>query len=846
MEYNSPGRSIMKTILVSLFAGALSFLAVQAQTPFDVQTYETFLQNTQNMTSAELRAFHSAGIFNNKIAPSTFPSYFDSINRHYSLTPYETNLLKNNGFVVTSRLSKPTFLGAFSDIFYRDLPVYVSSDAILHAIHMSYDAILMDVERQQLIPWLDTLLMQMHAQVPVLASRYASEKSMSTALKDLDVYLTVPRKLLGKSINPVYPENASTIAALVQYIQALKPRDIPLFSASYRSFDFSQFTVRGHYTTDQILSQYFQAMIWLGRTEIYLIAPQQAGVQVPDSDVQRQTILSALTTESINGAHVQRLLDTLDAVIQFFVGESDNVTCKNIQSLLQENSIQQANALLDTSVWKKFQNTLLQKPYTFQRIQSQILWSDPCSPDKVRPASAFLLLGQRFIVDSYVTSNVVYDRVKKLRMLPSSLDVLFALGNNAAAQLLDPQLQLYSYAPNLAALRYMVDSYDDSFWTSTIYNGWLNCIRGLNPPAVRSSLPAFMQTAAWWQQKMNTQLASWAELRHDNLLYAKQSYTAGVICSFPESYVEPIPEFYSRIRTLAGIASLFFNRMNMGQASRYFQTLASTADTLQAIAQKSMTQTPTTQQEQLFLKRMIILPDGMCGASYTGWYPQLYYTGKRGFDTYDALVADIHTAPTDAYGNFVGWVLHVGTGKIDMMLLNSTTPDGRPMSYIGPVYRYYEYVSTNFKRLTDEEWRAMGENPPLARPSFVHLYLADSTGNSPGSASSLMTTSVHENTPSPIPMDFRIGQNFPNPFNSTTVIPFSLPMLLDHQPVSVKIFNTTGQEIAVLLNQELPEGSYLVRWDGTTRSGSAAASGVYFYTVTIGLKQQTGKMMLVK
>jgi hypothetical protein len=529
------------------------------------------------------------------------------------------------------------------------------------------------------------------------------------------------------------------------------------------------------------------------------------------------------------------------------------VTCKNIQDLIQENSIQQASALLDTTVWKKFQDTLRQKPYTFQRIVSQILWSDPLSPDQVQPASAFLLLGQRFIIDSYITGNVVYDRVKQPnhRMLPSPLDVLFALGNDAAAQLLDSQLQLYSYAPNLAALRYMVDAYDSSFWTSTIYNGWQNCIRGLNPPAVRDSLPAFMHTAAWWQHKMNTQLASWAELRHDNLLYAKQSYSGSVTCSFPESYVEPIPEFYSRIRIFAGIASTFFNRMKMVPPSLYFQTLASTADTLQAIAQKNLIHTPISEAEHTFLQHMlnITTSGGGCGGpvtSYTGWYPQLYYTGQSGFDKYDALIADIHTAPTDADGNPVGWVLHVGTGKVDMMVLNAATTDGRAMSYVGPVYRYYEYVSTNFKRLTDEEWRAMGENPPIARPSYVYLYLADSTGKSPGSPSSLITTDVHETPLPPAPTDFQLSQNFPNPFNSTTIIPFSIPALLAHQPVSVKIFNTTGQEISELLHQVLPEGSYMVRWDGTKHSGLGAASGVYFYTVTIGVKQQTGKMMLLK
>ncbi len=57
-----------------------------------------------------------------------------------------------------------------------------------------------------------------------------------------------------------------------------------------------------------------------------------------------------------------------------------------------------------------------------------------------------------------------------------------------------------------------------------------------------------MNTAAFWQEKMNTQLASWTELRHDNLLYAKQSYTGGTICSYPYSYVEPFPEFYQNLK----------------------------------------------------------------------------------------------------------------------------------------------------------------------------------------------------------------------------------------------------------------------------------------------------------
>lgn len=91
-------------------------------------------------------------------------------------------------------------------------------------------------------------------------------------------------------------------------------------------------------------------------------------------------------------------------------------------------------------------------------------------------------------------------------------------------------------------------------------------IRELNPPNDRSVLPEFMQTAAYWQEKMNSQLASWTELRHDNLLHAKQSYTGGKVCSFPFSYVEPFPEFYNTIKSFASNAKNKINALNFSDS----------------------------------------------------------------------------------------------------------------------------------------------------------------------------------------------------------------------------------------------------------------------------------------
>jgi hypothetical protein len=701
------------------------------------------------------------------------------------------------------------------------------------------------------------VLARLHAQVPVLANRYASIPEMKQCLQDIDLYLTVPRKLLGDPIDCQFPENSSNVTNLLNLVQAEQAGSYELFSGQPRDIDFSQFTIRGHYTQTPELGRYLQAMIWLGRTEIYLIAPQHVFLPVADSNVQRQTIDAALLVEAAQASGVFEMLEEMDGIIRYLVGESDNVTLPNMRSLIAMTNTDSASQLLDVQRWKAFQDTLKKEGFAFQRILSQMLYSDPFDPESIQPASSLLLLGQRFIIDSYVTGNVVYDRIpnKRWRALPSSFDVLFSLGNSAAAQLLESELSRYEYSSNLAALRYLVDSYEPEFWNTSLYNGWLNSIRVLNPPADRSTFPDFMKTAAWWQEKMNTQLASWAQLRHDNLLYAKQSYTGMTICSYPLIYVEPIPRFYQVLSEMAAKTSASFETLLPSMSGsktwmiQYWDQLKGIADTLGVIAQKELSHTALTDAESAFLHQVLYTSNyPACGGPpYIGWYYDLFYTGTEGFRKADLVVADIHTCPTDESGNLVGWVLHVGTGPINLAVLTAEMPDGQHAAFVGPVMSYYEHVSTNFKRLTDEEWKTAYQISPTFRPDFVNLYLADSTGNQrPGVAPSLVTSVPGPHDDPLIPTTIMLGRNFPNPFNSSTIITFSIPPALSNSHVELWVHNVLGQRVKQLLSQPMPSGKYATRWDGTVDNGSVAATGVYFYSLRVGNQILSGKMSFVK
>jgi len=94
-----------------------------------------------------------------------------------------------------------------------------------------------------------------------------------------------------------------------------------------------------------------------------------------------------------------------------------------------------------------------------------------------------------------------------------------------------------------------------------------------------------------------------------------------------------------------------------------------------------------------------------------------------------------------------------------------------------------------------------------------------------------------------LPTSFDLGQNFPNPFNPTTTIGFSLP---EAGNVSLKIYNIKGQLVRTLVDGATPAGYHEVNWDGRDQSDRAAASGVYFYRLETRDYSKTRKMMLIK
>jgi hypothetical protein len=209
---------------------------------------------------------------------------------------------------------------------------------------------------------------------------------------------------------------------------------------------------------------------------------------------------------------------------------------------------------------------------------------------------------------------------------------------------------------------------------------------------------------------LNTQLASWAELRHDTILYAKQSYTGGVTCEFPDAQVEPVPEVFSALEDFARHGQGIVAGLELSGApylqpliEEYFDRLLAVSSMLREMAEYQRDGRPFEDYHLAFVNEAVRIHWG-CGApeGAEGWYPRLFFNASSAAE-YDPTIADVHTQPTDEGGAVVGRILHVGTGMARLMVVTMDTCTG-PKAYAGLVSSYFEKVTENFERYDDPTW----------------------------------------------------------------------------------------------------------------------------------------------
>jgi hypothetical protein len=361
---------------------------------------------------------------------------------------------------------------------------------------------------------------------------------------------------------------------------------------------------------------------------------------------------------------------------------------------------------------KRFDRIVAKGDFGMQTILSTV------SMDTVPSERIFGFMPQRFIMDSYTFSEVVNSGGPGAPLMPSSLDVAFMLGDNSAlADHPSPN------PPVLAAQRELYDKLSPAGYGESLYGMWLSFLRKLNGAEDNAKLAPVFRTAAWRKKMRNTQLYSWAHLRHNTILYAKQSYTSTLTCSHPHAYVEPYPEFFHAVGDYARKGAGLF-RTRDPQVTAYFDRLAEICGHLEDAARAIASGSDPTDEQVAWLRNCVssdhkTAPGGYGGTYgykvYDGWYFDLIYdaaqkgpvTETDGSEPTYTTIADVHTKPSDDR-DARNLVLHAATGYVNLMGAAIRLKDCTSL-FVGPTGTFYDVVTDSipFKRLDDGQWEQM-------------------------------------------------------------------------------------------------------------------------------------------
>ena len=676
--------------------------------------------------------------------------FFGAVQAELTLDQRDIEKLKETGLVLIDPKNNQSFPAAYYRLYSRDLPLLITTDSILHALHRSYDKILIELESNHLRDKLNTVLADAHGTLADWVDEYPEAELYDTYM-DVDTYLTVARTLLAEPsakrpavIQPAMNRHfeAPVLVDCILNAKTTGMTKVAIFGGE-RRIDFTQFIVRGHYTRSSRLSSYFRCMMWLGRPDCgWNVLPTDPSTGIVSND-SRELRNAALLVRLMQATGHMVELEEMESILAFMVGRSDNLTASALSSIIESAGIITPHDLLDSTKMKDVQTALLESGSGEQTIRSQALSKPWGSTMSVRPPEVFQLFGQRFTVDSFALSKVVYDSIvfqgePMLRSMPTGLDAMAALGNDLAVRLLEPELKKWNYSGNLAALQDVIRDLPEAYWKDHVYGGWVHALGELDRDlSTEPGLPQVFRTEAWRKKQLQTQLASWSELRHDTILYAKASYSVPS-CEVPVAYVEPYPEFYAALEKVAQRAAKALEpipapkppsrRATWGSPpptkqsySKFFQKMAEHLATLTELARKEIAREPFTQAETEFLQKTISQKGSMLFGSgavnitlYDGWYVDLLY----GFcsdeqKTWQATIADVHTDVQN------GQVLEVGVGPVDYCVIVADQ-DSHSKVFVGPTYSYYEFAHPASDRMTDGAWQAsLRRNDHPARPEFI-------------------------------------------------------------------------------------------------------------------------------
>jgi len=667
-----------------------------------------------------------------------------------------------SSFTIRPDYSHDDIYGVYDGLRKAGRPQFITTDLVLHTGHLLFDYSLRAIEIDRLYGLADGLTKAMVTRIQQMqrareAVRYAQ---YYRDLADIEAYFCVPAKIL----DPDFQVPAHVRKRVERDLALMDKHEGFAISATLDSAeDFSQYVPRGHYTRNEQFQRYFKAMMWYGRRMYRVQESRPDCLPIPDhwSDKHllaetRQMLLITrmLYRARIDGKPAIETWNRLYVPTTLFAGRTEDLNPMEVKALAEK-------------VWPDGLDGSLAEEAKIRRFAAAAAkFSKPKVDSSGAGRKGFGFMAQRFTPDSYITQCLVtgadrpfgdgvpphplvyvgkrrprpftWGRNVNLtpperRFMPRGLDVMAVFGCEEALAILeaDGDTEYTGYHEMMAFLRKDVGAMMAQRREENLYYAWLHALQPMTKPVpprpqggstipTLEPVPQCLRSNQWLRKQLATALASWAELRHDTILYVKQSYTPRPRSAAPRprvvgGYVEPQPEVFRRIGTMVekmrtDLAAL--GVMPAGLEGNY-REFAKLCRTLAVIAQGEVTGAPAMAAEATDqflhtvasrLKAATVLP------------PELRKKVLSETDAKMALVADVHTDNNSLK------VLEQGVGTPFLLEVRMKWRGGMT-TLGGAVFSYYEFKQPMKDRLTDEAWQKMLADP-AARPKLPAWYPA--------------------------------------------------------------------------------------------------------------------------
>ena len=610
----------------------------------------------------------------------------DNVVNNMQLKEYPAPLkdkLGRNGFAIVPARHDQLFQ-LYESNDYTNFPNFVTTDLYLQLYHLYFDCLLRDIEQQRL-----------HDVVLKLCQRGQQLTANSQWLKtyfDVGYALITGQKGAAGTVAEEVKKSTTYEADMSEFLGC---KEIP--------FQYPLFRPRGHYTRNDTLKTYFHAMMWLQTVPF--------GTDVP-SQLQNAIILADLVGSD---AQMQQLYQQLFEPMTWLFGTPDNITIMQVYDLMKGRKA--TELLKDKKAIDQLRGEIESLAQKQTRIKPKFQFS---SPYKIN------LLPQRYMPDGEVLQEMVdYDSRPTKRAMPKGLDVMASMGVASAERiLLDELKEAQQWDGFVAALSKMKQRMKEIDWQQTISNRWMDAVKTLHETS--DGYPYFMLTPEWQKKDLNAALASWAELKHDAILYAKQPFGAECGGGGPPEpvvtgYVEPNVKFWRKAISLLDATADVLERHHLTteKGKRATQRLREEAQFLLRVSQEELAGKKLDEADYDALKHI--------GATFENISLDLvrdeeqYLMGwndVEGTDRKVALIADVYTA--NSLNNPEKSVMYVAVGLADEIYC-VVEVDGYLWLMRGAVLSYRETRrALDILRLTDEEWQKNLETyPDEGRPSWM-------------------------------------------------------------------------------------------------------------------------------